>query len=87
MLVFHPYRGELLELAKTTPGARPLEYRLAYFDIRPFVARGNPCLTLIRLEGGLPPHWHWPSDRPDNVDWTAVEATLAYARRLVRQLG
>lgn len=87
MLVFHPYRGQLLELAQTTPGAAPLEYRLAYFDTRPFAARGISCLSLIRLEVGLPPHWHRPSDRPENVSWAAVTATLDYARRLVRQLG
>lgn len=86
MLVFHPYKGRLQELAKATPGAKPLEYRLAYFDTLPFAARGNPCLTLIRLEGGLPPNWHWPTDRPENVSWAAVEDTLAYARALVRQL-
>ena len=86
MLVFHPYKGELLERAKATPGAKGLEYRLAYFDTLPFAARGNPCLTLIRLREGLPPNWHWPTDRPENVDWTAVEETLAYARALVRQL-
>lgn len=68
MLVFHPYRGELLELAKTTSGARPLEYRLAYFDTRPFAARGNRCLTLIRLEGGLPPISTGPPTGP--TTWT-----------------
>lgn len=86
MLVFHPYAGALRELARGMPGARPLEYRLAYFDTLPFVAKGNPCLSLIRLREGIPANWHWPSDQPQNVDWTAVEETLAYARALVRQL-
>ncbi|MCS7067534.1 MAG: M28 family metallopeptidase [Meiothermus sp.] len=87
MLVYHTYRGGMLERAQANPGARPLAYRLAFFDTRPFAARGIPCLTLIRLEQGIPPHWHWPSDRPDGVDWKAVEETLGYARALVRQLA
>lgn len=87
MLVYHPYRGALLELARASPGAKPVQYRLAFFDTRPFAARGVSCLTLIRLENGIPPNWHWPSDQPEGVDWDQVEETLAYARRLVRQLA
>ncbi|GEM82144.1 M28 family metallopeptidase [Meiothermus hypogaeus] len=87
MLVYHAYLGVLLERARATSGAQPLAYRLAFFDTRPFAARNIPCLTLIRLENGTPPHWHWPSDRPDGVDWGAVEETLNYARTLVRQLA
>ncbi len=87
MLVYHAYRGALLELARTTPDARPLAYRLAFFDTRPFAARGIPCLTVIRLENGVPPNWHWPSDQAGGVDWKAVEETLDYTRALVRQLA
>jgi len=86
MLIYHAYRGALLERARATPGAQPLAYRLAYFDTRPFAARKIPCLTLIRLKNGIPPNWHWPTDRPDGVDWEAVQETLFYARTLVRQL-
>lgn len=87
MLVYHAYRGALREQARALPGARPLEYRLAFFDTRPFAARSIPCLTLIRLANGTPPNWHWPSDRPDGVDWHVVEETLGYVRTLVRQLA
>jgi hypothetical protein len=87
MLVYHPYRGALLELARASAGAKPVQYRLAFFDTRPFAARGVSCLSLIRLENGIPPNWHWPSDQPEGVDWDQVEETLAYARRLVRQLA
>lgn len=83
MLIYHRFRGALQKAAKAQEGAQALEYRLAYFDTRPFAARRMGCLTLIRLEDGLPPHWHWPTDRPENVDWAAVEGTLEYARRLV----
>ncbi len=87
MLVYHAYRGALCEGAKALPGAQPLEYRLAFFDTRPFAARGISCLTLIRLEDGVPPNWHWPTDQAQEVDWSLVEETLHYARRLVRQLA
>ncbi|WP_337870415.1 M28 family peptidase [Meiothermus sp.] len=87
MLVYHTYRGALCEQAFALPGARPLEYRLAFFDTRPLVARGIPCLTLIRLENGLPPNWHWPTDQAEGVDWSQVEETLECARSLVRQLA
>lgn len=86
MLVYHAYGGALYERARAMPGARPLAYRLAFFDTRPFAARNISCLTLIRLEDGTPPNWHWPSDQPDAVDWGAVEETLSYARALLRQL-
>ena len=85
MLVYHPYRGALLNAASTTEGAKPLAYKLAYFDTRPFTARKIPCLTLIRLEQGLPPNWHWFSDIPAQVSWEQVEETLSYARNLLQQ--
>jgi hypothetical protein len=47
-------------------------YRLVYFDTLPFVRRGYDCLTLIRLEEGVPPNWHWPSDTRTNVDASAL---------------
>ncbi|WP_105317825.1 M28 family peptidase, partial [Thermus tenuipuniceus] len=83
MLLYFPYRGALLEAARRTPGAKPLRYRLAYFDTLPLAQRGFPCLTLIRLEGGLPSNWHWPTDTFAQVDEDALQDTLAYARSLL----
>jgi hypothetical protein len=37
---------------------------------------------LIRLDRGLPPHRHWPTDTRDHVDDRAVADTLAHARAL-----
>jgi hypothetical protein len=86
MLLYHPYRGPLLEAARTLEGARPLRYRLAYFDALPLAQKGFPCLTLIRLEGGVPPDWHWPTDTFARLDPGALEATLAYARALLARV-
>ncbi len=82
MIGYIPYRGPLLQAARNLD--RPLhQYRLAYFDTLPFARAGWPCLTLIRLEDGVPANWHWPSDTADNLDDAALADTYAYARRLI----
>ncbi|BAD71623.1 M28 family metallopeptidase [Thermus thermophilus] len=86
MLRYVPYRGPLLEAARKTPGARPVRYRLAYFDTLPLAQRGFPTLTLVRLEGGVPPDWHWPTDTFARLDPKALKDTLAYARSLLKAL-
>lgn len=86
MLGVIPFRGPLMEAAAGLTGAVPLRYTLAYFDTLPFARAGYPCLTLIRLDGGLPPHWHWPTDTLEQVDERAVMDTLAYARALVQRV-
>lgn len=86
MLTYRPYAGSLVEKAREVSGVQPIEYRLAYFDARPFALRGYSCLTLIRLQEGVPPNWHWPSDTPQNVDPQALEHTLEYAQTLLKSL-
>ncbi|WP_022797750.1 M28 family metallopeptidase [Thermus islandicus] len=86
MLGYVPYRGPLLEAARRTPGARPLRYRLAYFDALPLAQKGFPTLTLVRLEGGVPPDWHWPTDTFARLDPRALAATLGYGRALLAAL-
>ncbi|HGY09680.1 MAG TPA: M28 family peptidase [Oceanithermus profundus] len=85
MLAYYPHRGPLLAAARELEGAAPVAYRLAYFDTLPFARRGRAVLTLIRLAGGVPPNWHWPTDRPEHVRWDQVEETYAYARRLLER--
>ncbi|MBW6395766.1 Zn-dependent exopeptidase M28 [Thermus sp. SYSU G05001] len=86
MLLYVPYRGALLDAARKTPGARPLRYRLAYFDTLPLAQRGFPCLSLIRLEQGVPPEWHWPTDTFARLDQGALEDTLRYTRTLLQRV-
>jgi hypothetical protein len=83
-----PHRGSAtpLEAARRTPGARPLRYRLAYFDTLPLAQRGFPALTLVRLEGGVPPDWHWPTDTFARLDRKALQETRAYAKALLSAL-
>jgi hypothetical protein len=87
MLAYYPFRGALLEAARALPGARPVAYRLAYFDTLPFARAGFECLTLIRLEDGVPPHWHWPSDTLEHVDEGALVGTYDYAWSVAAHLG
>ncbi|RIH88945.1 Peptidase family M28 [Calidithermus roseus] len=84
MLGYRPYSGKLLEAARSLPGAQPLEYRLAYFDTRAFPE--HACLSLIRLENGVIPNWHWPSDTAAQVRWEDVEQTRDYALNLINGL-
>uniref|UniRef100_A0A7V4A0Q9 M28 family peptidase n=1 Tax=Thermus tengchongensis TaxID=1214928 RepID=A0A7V4A0Q9_9DEIN len=86
MLLYVPYHGALLDAARKTPGAHPLRYRLAYFDTLPLAQRGFPCLSLIRLEQGVPPDWHWPTDTFARLDQGALEDTLRYTRTLLQRV-
>lgn len=86
MLLYVPYRGPLLEAAHHTPGAKPLRYRLAYFDTLPLAQKGLPCLTLIRLQDGVPPNWHWPTDTFAQVEADALQDTLVFARGLLERI-
>jgi len=86
MLLYVPYRGALLDAARKTPGARPLRYRLAYFGTLPLAQRGFPCLSLIRLEQGVPPEWHWPTDTFARLDQGALEGALRYTRTLLQRV-
>nr|WP_246350820.1 M20/M25/M40 family metallo-hydrolase [Deinobacterium chartae] len=87
MLGYSPYRPEGLEAARTALQDRlpELEYRLAYFDTRPFARRGLPCLSLIALEGGRIPNWHWPSDTLERVDVAAVTRAADAAEAIALQ--
>jgi len=83
MIRFYRYDSSVKGLAQDLPlKAQPLEYRLAYFDTLPFVKAGVPCLTLIALEDGLIPNWHWPTDTLENVDLAAVERAADFAEAL-----
>jgi Zn-dependent M28 family amino/carboxypeptidase len=84
MLEVVPFRGRLVEAAFLLEGAKSITYTLAYFDTLPFARAGYPCLTLIQLENGLPPNWHWPTDTPDTIDYQAMRDTLRYARTLAQ---
>lgn len=86
MLRYRAFHGPLVAAARATPGAEAVRYVLAYFDTLPFARAGWACLTVVRLAGGVPAHWHWPTDTAAHLDRGAIEETYAYARRLVERL-
>jgi hypothetical protein len=43
------------------------------------VHRGIPAASLLSMGPGYFPHYHHPSDTPDNVDWGSVEACARIA--------
>mgnify|MGYP000173501768 CR=1 FL=1 len=87
MLEYHKSKGRLLDAARSTTGADPVKYRLAFLDTLPFSKAGYDCLTLIRLENGVPPNWHWKTDTPEQVNPDALVGTYVYARALAEKVG
>jgi hypothetical protein len=89
MLQYHHYHQRVRwlvdDIGKNNGSASALAYRLAYFDTLPFARAGIPCLTLIALEEGLPPNWHWPSDTLENIETQPIEAAVDYAVEFVRR--
>jgi Peptidase family M28 len=46
---------------------------------------GYPTCTLGGVdEAKFPAQYHWPTDTPDNLDWTSVEGALAVCEEFVR---
>lgn len=46
---------------------------------------GYPTCTLGGVdEAKFPAQYHWPTDTPDNLDWTSVEGSLAVCEEFVR---
>jgi len=87
MLRYLPFKGRLVEAARKLPGAVPVKYKLAYFDTLPFARAKYDCVTLTRLEDGVPVNWHWKTDTPDALDMEALARTYAYARGLAERVG
>jgi hypothetical protein len=89
MLEYVPYAKEAVEIAREVARdnnlnntVTELEYRLAYFDTLPFAKAGVPCLSLIALESGTPPHWHWPTDTLEHVEVACIEHAVDFAEQV-----
>jgi hypothetical protein len=80
--------AQLTELAERT-GVRlrePFRYRLATDGQVPLRA-GYPTAVLSSMDWyKAPSNYHWPSDRPENVDWRNVGAATSLAEAFLRQL-
>ncbi|MBN1770873.1 MAG: M28 family peptidase [Deltaproteobacteria bacterium] len=89
---FLPYDGSFVALARETatePGApASLPYAMTFgTDALAGLVRGYKSLSLIALDdAGYPPHYHWRSDTPENIDPATPAAAREFTRRLLRRL-
>ncbi|MDZ7379730.1 MAG: M28 family metallopeptidase [candidate division KSB1 bacterium] len=93
MLDLCRFRGPLVELAREVASREPFRevtpwfYRLAQTDALVPARKGYPTLLLLATDAeGLLPHWHWPTDTLDNVDFRVPELASRYALELLRRL-
>jgi hypothetical protein len=48
---------------------------------------GFPAITVMSLAAdGRSPHYHWPSDTPENIDGASLERCYRYLRRIIQRL-
>ena len=93
MLRMRYYTGETRErLARAGLDARVELTRglrtVAATDALIALRAGYPTCTLGGVdEAKFPAHYHWPTDTPDNLNWTSVEGALAVCEEFVRGRG
>jgi Iap family predicted aminopeptidase len=64
--------------------ALPARWRIgAWTDPILAVHRGLPTASLLSMGPGYFPHYHHPSDTPDNVDWDSVRGCARIAGGVV----
>jgi len=50
--------------------------------------RGYRAVTLASIDASkFPSNYHWPSDTPENLDWSTIERAFAVVERFVRARG
>ncbi len=88
-LLTHRYREA--DLALADEGARlagqpsPQRWRLgAWTDPLLALNRAIPAISILSIGPGYYPHYHHPSDLPENVDWQSVEACTQIALGTLR---
>ncbi len=93
MLDLCRFRGPLVRLAREVSsrepyrGITPWLYRLAQTDALVPARKGYPTLLLLATDSeGLLPHWHWPTDTVENVDFAMPELASRFALELLRRL-
>ena len=93
MLRMRYYTGETRErLARAGLDARVELTRglrtVAATDALIALRAGYPTCTLGGVdEAKFPAQYHWPTDTPDNLNWTSVEGALAVCEEFVRGRG
>jgi acetylornithine deacetylase/succinyl-diaminopimelate desuccinylase-like protein len=66
-------------------GDTPRFHAAAWTDPIVAVFAGLPAISIVGVKDGGFPNYHLPSDRPDRVDWDAVDRCLALAGRIATE--
>ncbi|GAB4341789.1 MAG: M28 family peptidase [Candidatus Abyssubacteria bacterium] len=76
------------ELAERAyPDVRPYVYRRATLDALVASSRDYKTISLMGLDAGdAMPHWHWPTDTIENVDFALAERASEFAFEMVSEL-
>jgi len=90
----YPYHPEAVALASEV-AAEPEFASVRFLRNAPFATdaliatqRGIPAITVASLnDDGYVPHYHWPTDTPENIDLRSVEEAYAFSYRLIRRLA
>jgi hypothetical protein len=72
---------------RSYPDVRPYVYRRATLDALVASSRDYKTISLMGLDAGdSMPHWHWPTDIIENVDFTLSEKASDFAFDMVSEL-
>jgi hypothetical protein len=90
MLKVYPSSPEMIFAAERVAAGeefkdvRPHVYTLAGLDALVASSRGYKVLSLMGLDesDGIP-NWHWPTDTPENVDFSLADKGAEFALRIV----
>jgi hypothetical protein len=90
LLGLHRYPSDLIELLTALAGGLalrdPFRYRLATDGQVPLRAGYRTAVISSMDWYKAPSNYHWPSDRPDNLDFGTIADAATLATRLVRHL-
>ncbi len=90
MLRMRPYSHAARERLAGAAGMAGVEIRrglrtVAATDALVAMRNGYPAVTLASIDHTkFPANYHWPSDTPENLDWTTMERAFAVAECFIR---
>lgn len=85
----HPEAVSLVAEVAREPEFEGVERVTAPFATDALAAHhhGFPAINVAsQAPGGQTPHYHWPSDTPENIDGASLERSYRYLRRIIQRL-
>jgi len=91
MLRAYPSAPHLLDTAGKVSralGGRvgPGQFRAISTDSIPLLVRGYPAMSVMGLENGMIPNWHWRTDTVEHIDRTCLETAYFLVRNMLHEL-